>query len=217
LKISKVLINHFNELNYEIDNAIDGEIAWRKIEQHSFDLIILDLNLPLANGFEVLRKTRQAGIKSPIIALTAFSDLDDKLRAFELGVDDYVTKPFHLEELSARVKAHLSKVEDRGGAEQIIYIEDLSIDIKNQVVKRGEIEIQLSIKEYALLVLLAKANGNVVSKKSISSEVWNLNFETGTNTIEVYVNFLRNKVDKPFDKKLIHTKVGYGYYLKAVE
>lgn len=145
--------------------------------------------------------------------LTAIGQIQDKVEAFDLGADDYLVKPFHFEELFARVKALLKRT-DKPAEDERIVVEDLTIDMKNKSVTRGELQINLTAKEFTLLTLLARNRDRVISKQEILEKVWDLNFDTGTNTIEVYISFLRNKIDKPFEHKLIHTKPGFGYYIK---
>jgi DNA-binding response OmpR family regulator len=147
--------------------------------------------------------------------LTAFGQIEDKVEAFNNGADDYLVKPFHFDELYIRINSLMRRNQNPQLSDEIITIEDLQINVSELKVTRGGTEINLTPKEYQLLSLLAKAKGKPVSKQLISDIVWDLNFETGTNTIEVYINFLRKKIDKNFDIKLIHTRPGFGYYLKA--
>jgi len=149
--------------------------------------------------------------------LTAFGQIEDKVEAFNNGADDYLVKPFHFDELYIRINSLMRRNQNPQQSDEIITVEDLQINVSELKVTRDGTEIYLTPKEYQLLLLLAKAKGKPVSKQSISDIVWDLNFETGTNTIEVYINFLRKKVDKNFDVKLIHTRPGFGYYLKAEE
>ena len=149
--------------------------------------------------------------------LTAFGQIEDKVEAFNNGADDYLVKPFHFDELYIRINSLMRRNQNPQQSDEIITMEDLQINVSELKVTRGGTEIYLTPKEYQLLLLLAKAKGKPVSKQSISDIVWDLNFETGTNTIEVYINFLRKKVDKNFDIKLIHTRPGFGYYLKSEE
>ena len=147
--------------------------------------------------------------------LTAFGQIEDKVEAFNNGADDYLVKPFHFDELYIRINSLMRRNQNPQLSDEVITIEDLQINVSELKVTRGGAEINLTPKEYQLLLLLAKAKGKPVSKQTISDIVWDLNFETGTNTIEVYINFLRKKMDKNFDVKLIHTRPGFGYYLKA--
>ncbi|WP_129714771.1 response regulator transcription factor [Pedobacter sp. SYP-B3415] len=184
-----------------------------------FDLYILDINVPVLDGMEVCRQIRKRNQHSAILMLTAYSTMAYKLQSFDAGADDYLIKPFHTGELLVRIKALLRRAspvhlqeetEDTG-----FKVGDLVVNTTEMSVTRAGREIILTPKEYRLLELLAAANGRIVSKQVIAEKVWDINFETGTNTIEVYINFLRSKIDKDFETKLIHTRPGYGYYLKA--
>jgi DNA-binding response OmpR family regulator len=148
--------------------------------------------------------------------LTALGEIQDKMDAFDFGADDYIVKPFHFNELFARIKVFLKRADTSSDASDKITVADLQIDYLDKSVVRGGKNINLTAKEFALLVLLARSKGKVISKEEILEKVWNLNFDTGTNTIEVYISFLRSKIDKPFEVKLLHTKPGFGYFLKEV-
>jgi DNA-binding response OmpR family regulator len=188
------------------------------IDLSPFNIYLLDINVPLLNGIEVCRKIRETNRSSLILMLTAYGTVNYKVQAFDYGADDYLVKPFHLDELLARLKALIRRTNLRSeDIPDLIYeIEDLTLNTSSLRVSRGDKELMLTPKEYRLLELLAMANGEVVSKQMISEKVWGINFDTGTNTIEVYINFLRSKVDKDYAIKLIHTRPGYGYYLKKV-
>jgi two-component system copper resistance phosphate regulon response regulator CusR len=146
--------------------------------------------------------------------LTALGELQDKMDAFNLGADDYIVKPFHFDELFARIKVFLKRADASNETGEKIVVADMEIDMENKMVTRSGKSISLTAKEFALLVLLSRNKGKVISKQDILEKVWDLSFDTGTNTIEVYISFLRNKIDKPFEDKLIHTKPGFGYYVR---
>jgi DNA-binding response OmpR family regulator len=213
-KIARILQKQLQERTFSVDVAYDGQIAEKLFFQKNYSLVILDINLPVKNGLELCKLFREKNKNIPIIMLTAFGEIRDKLEAFELGADDYLVKPFHFNELLARIKVFVKRMDINDFFAEVITLADLEIDIPHKTVTRAGHKIQLSAKEYLLLELLAKARGRVVSKQEISEKVWDLNFDTGTNTVEVYINFIRNKIDKPFDNKLIHTKPSFGYYLK---
>lgn len=177
------------------------------------DAVIMDIQLPGMNGWEATShiKNRDAGM--PVIMLTAYSDVNYRVQGFETGADDYIIKPFFMEELVARLKAVLKRYEMVPGRRSYYQVGDLSIDIKSKIVTRAQQAIRLSLTEFNLLALLAEEQGKPVSKEEIMQKVWRGRYSVGDNTIEVYINFLRNKIDKPFNKKLIHTKSGFGYYL----
>ncbi|MEI7677431.1 MAG: response regulator transcription factor [Bacteroidales bacterium] len=201
----------------DCDVVYDGNFFLKQTKNDNFDLYILDINVPGMNGVEVCSNIRQTDKVTPIMMLTAFGDVEDKVLAFDRGADDYLVKPFHFDELFVRIQSLLRRNLNPQSGDEIISIEDLRINVSEMKVSRGGKEITLSPKEYQLLLLLAKAKGRTMSKQTISEKVWDINFETGTNTIEVYINFIRKKIDKDFDIKLIHTRPGYGYYLKSEE
>ena len=213
-KIAKALKDQLQEQGFVADLAFDGLAAEKMFFQKSYSLVVLDINLPHKNGLELCKIFREKNRNTPIIMLTALGEMPDKLEAFELGADDYLVKPFNFNELLARIKVFAKRMDVNDHFQEMIRVGDLEINLAQKVVMRAGKEIQLSTKEYLLLELLAKAKGRVVPKPEIAEKVWDLNFDTGTNTIEVYINFLRNKVDKPFGSKLIHTKSGFGYCLK---
>jgi DNA-binding response OmpR family regulator len=194
----------------------DGALLFKE-DLTQVDLYLLDINVPTYNGMQVCKKIREYDKASPILMLTAYGAVSDKVKALEFGADDYLVKPFHFEELLARIKALLRRSKATDENDITYKIEDLLINATQMSVSRGDKKISLTPKEYKLLELLAASNGRIVSKQLIASKVWDANFETGTNTIEVYINFLRSKVDKGFDHKLIHTKPGFGYYLKRLD
>ncbi|MFY8107621.1 MAG: response regulator transcription factor [Bacteroidia bacterium] len=214
LKLSNEIQLFLNNQNFDCEIVLNGQDCLEKLKLKSYDLLILDINVPIINGIDVCKNTRTMGIKTPVMMLTAFSDIDNKVNALESGADDYLAKPFHFEELHARIKALLRRAKQNVEEFEKIIIADLEIIPETMQVFRSEKQIMLTPKEYKLLLALAKAKGKTLSKQVIAEEVWNINFETGTNTIEVYINFLRNKIDKDFTEKLIHTRPGFGYYLK---
>ncbi|AYL98814.1 response regulator transcription factor [Mucilaginibacter celer] len=197
------------------DIVYDGALFFKNLQIETYDLYILDVNVPTLNGIEVCKRIRKTDKTKPILMLTAYSDVENKIVAFDSGADDYLVKPFHLQELSARVNALLRRsygaIED---SKPVFTIDDLIIDAVEKKVSRAGREIPLSPKEYKLIELLAAEDGKPVSKQTIAAKVWDINFETGTNTIEVYINYLRNKIDKGFNRPLLHTRPGFGYYLK---
>ncbi|MBS1729615.1 MAG: response regulator transcription factor [Bacteroidetes bacterium] len=198
---------------YETDLANSGAKAIELYNQHKYSIIILDINLGDMSGIQICRSFRENDIHVPVIMLTAMGDMNDKILAFESGADDYVVKPFHISELLARIKVFLKRSEGNTGIEEILKVKDLEINISNKMVSRNGANINLTMREFALLLLLCKNKGHAISKKEILLKVWGLDFETGTNTVEVYINFLRNKVDRHFSSKLIRTKTGFGYYI----
>ena len=216
-KLSSEIKLFLKDKNFECDVIYDGNLFIRQFFSLAYDLYILDINVPGINGHEVCSVVRMKDKSTPIIMLTAFGQLEDKIQAFNNGADDYLVKPFHFDELYVRIQSLMRRNLRPQQSDELVWIEDLEINISEMKVKRGSRAINLTPKEYRLLVLLAKAKGKPVSKTLISENVWDLNFETGTNTIEVYINFLRKKIDRDFEIKLLHTKPGYGYYLKSEE
>ena len=215
--LSKEIVTFFVSKSYECTPFYDGLLLVKKYVPNKYDLIILDINVPGMNGIEVCKAIREVDKKTPIIMLTAFSEIEDKLTSFENGADDYLVKPFHFDELFARIASLLRRKEIPQQTKEKITVSDLEIfETEMKVFRAGE-EIKLTPKEFKLLLTLSNANGNVISKQLIAEKLWDYHIETNQNTIEVYINFLRKKIDKDHAVKLIHTKIGYGYYLKESE
>lgn len=202
--------------NMACDVVYDGELFLKLYDRNHYDIFILDINVPKINGLEVCKVVRAKNSRTPILMLTAFGEVGDKVEALQIGADDYLVKPFHFDELIARIQSLVrrSAKSSENNADETISIGDLVINTNTTEVFRAGNSINLTPKEFKLLVVLASANGRPVSKQTLSEKVWNHFFETGTNTLEVYINFLRNKIDKNYPVKLIHTKAGYGYYLR---
>lgn len=213
--LSKEVSEFLKSQGFDCDCVFDGEVFFRQLKNNSYHIFLLDINVPKLNGLDVCSKIRESDKTTPILILTAYGDLTDKMDAFKLGADDYLVKPFHLEELHIRILSLLRRSAVPQNSDEIITIEDLEINTSALSVKRGETAIELTQKEYQLLLLLAKAKGRVLSKQSISEQLWDVHFDTNLNTIEVYINFLRKKIDRNFENKLIHTRPGFGYYLKS--
>lgn len=211
-RVADLLKIGLEENGYQVIVAYDGEMGWRLFQSNSFQLVISDIVLPKLNGFELCQSIRQADEQIPILMLTALGTADDKLEGFDMGADDYMVKPFDFRELLARVKVLLKRRTTVGTdvARDIAYA-DLHINLERQEVMRGGAAIRLSPKEYSLLVYLAENAERVVSRVEIAEKVWNTHFDTGTNFIDVYINYLRKKIDKQFAVKLIHTKPGVGF------
>ncbi len=194
----------------------DGYLGREMVLKNKYDLIILDINLPLINGYDLCKEIRKFDNNIPVIMLTAMASPHNKLAGFDAGADDYLTKPFEFDELLARIRVILKRTAYIEKKEQnIIKIADLVINKTSKTVSRQGHVIELTAKEYTLLELLAGSPGEVFSRADISDKIWNLNFDTGTNYVDVYINYLRKKIDRDFDEKLIHTRVGMGYYVKS--
>jgi DNA-binding response OmpR family regulator len=211
--LSNEISTFLKSKRFVCDCVFDGDVFFRQLQAGPYDLYLLDINVPRINGLEVCKKVRVTDPNTPIMMLTAYGEIQDKFDAFERGADDYLVKPFHLEELYIRILALLRRSTQPQEKRDILTVADLEIDLTAMKVKRAGQPIDLTPKEYHLLVFLAQAKGRTVSKQTIAEEVWDIHFETSLNTIEVYINFLRKKIDKDFPQKLIHTRPGYGYYL----
>jgi DNA-binding response OmpR family regulator len=201
--------------DFACDRVFDGDVFFRQIKNHTYSLYLLDINVPRMNGLEVCRTLRTTDKTTPILMLTAYGEIQDKLDAFQSGADDYLVKPFHLDELYIRILALLRRSTFPQELKDTIQVDDLEIDLTEMKVKRANQPIDLTPKEYQLLVLLAQAKGRTLSKQTIAEQIWDIHFDTNLNTIEVYINFLRKKIDREPHKKLIHTRPGFGYYLSV--
>jgi DNA-binding response OmpR family regulator len=212
-RLSESVLMAMEKEGYQCDPAYDGQMALKYFQQRTYDIILLDLNLPNINGIELCKKFREANTVIPIVIITAFGDIDSKMEAFDLGADDYVVKPFHLKELAAKVKIFLKRAEQPAVAQPVYQLAKIKLDPNRKIAIREGKEINLTPKEYGLLEYLLKNRTRVVSKDELAMNLWDTNYGVTYNTIEVYINFLRNKIDKEFDTKLILTKPGFGYYL----
>lgn len=213
-RLSRSIAEQLNAAGMSCQQVYDGSMALRAFGRDRFDLILLDLSLPGRNGYEVCEEIRRVDRNTPIIVITAFSDLDDKMSAFSLGADDYLVKPVHFQELLAKVKVFLKRAETNPLAVEHLHVADLHLDLARKHVERGGRPIELSPKEFALLTLLARHPGRVFSKDELAEQVWDGGLGVSANTIEVYISFLRSKIDKGFTSRLIHTRHGFGYVLE---
>jgi heavy metal response regulator len=211
-KIAQFIKRGLKEEGYAVDVAQDGEEGHFHLSSNEYDIIILDLMLPKKDGMTLCRELRKEGNETPIIMLTAKDTVKDKVKGLDAGADDYLPKPFAFEELLARVRVLLRKKDSR--VQTQLKVEDLTLDLLTHKVTRGTKEIELTVKEYALLEYLMRNAGNIVTRTMISEHVWDINFDTFTNVIDVYINYLRNKIDSGFEDKMIHTVRGKGYLLK---
>ncbi len=197
-----------------VESAFDGYLAERFLKKEKFDCIVMDINLPKKNGYDLCKEFRTYNTHTPVLMLTAFDELEDKIKGFDSGADDYLTKPFFMKELILRINSLIKRSQ---GSEQHlqenINVLDIAINTTQKKVTRQNQEIKLTPREYQILVKLCKNTGEIISKNELIKDIWGTSLDVNTNTIEVYVNFLRNKIDKPFGKNSIKTKIGYGYYL----
>jgi DNA-binding response OmpR family regulator len=214
-RIADTLRVGLGENGYAVEIAYDGLSALDLIRQNQFDLIILDINLPDISGYELCKRFRNASPDVPVIMLTALNALEDKIEGYDAGADDYIIKPFEFRELLMKTRALLRRsAQQRVVTGNILKGGDLEMNLDTKEIIRDGVTINLTAKEFQLLEYLLRNKNRVVSRADIAVNVWDIDFDTNTNIIDVYINYVRNKVDKPFDRKLIHTQVGMGYVLK---
>ena len=214
--ISQNLADFLSQEGFQIQCVFTGNEALSVLESGSFDLLILDVNLPDFDGYHICQEFRKRNTQTPILMLTAYDELEDKMKGFEMGADDYLTKPFFMVEVLARIKSLLKRANKQTEQPSLIWVEDLSIDVSTNSVFRAKQDINLTPREFNLLLMLVKAKGKMVTKKELNKQIWGGSLDEHNNTIEVYINFLRKKIDKPFSKQLIKTKIGFGYYLDVL-
>lgn len=212
--VVSVLKRGLNNEGFELSVAPDGFVALEMIGAHSFSLIILDIMLPGINGLDLCKQIKKNHPQIPIIMLTALGSTENIVTGLDNGADDYMVKPFKIAELSARIRTLLRRYAGLQQTEELIYIGNLEINISAKTVSRGSHEITLTATEYRLLQFFARNKNKTLSRIEILENVWDINFNMGTNVVDVYVNYLRKKIDKGFDTNLIHTVVGLGYMLK---
>jgi len=215
-KINDVIVKTLKKEKYGVDSCFDGEEALDYIFSVEYDIILLDIMLPKKDGFEVLKSMRKKGIKTPVLFLTARDQIEDRVRGLDLGADDYLVKPFAFEELLARIRVVLRKNSGSGeDSGNVLKIANLTVDCNKHEVFRDDVSIKLSAKEFSILEYMMRNKGRVVSKEKIEEHVWDFDYEGGSNIVEVYIKFLRKKVDNDFSPKLIHTIRRVGYVLKV--
>jgi two-component system, OmpR family, copper resistance phosphate regulon response regulator CusR len=181
--------------------------------RNQYDILLLDVILPVINGYELCKRIREKKPHVPVLMLTALGTTEDKLSGFDSGADDYLVKPFEFKELLARIRALVKRATGVVQTSAIIKVADLELDLDKKTAHRGNSNIELTAKEFALLEFLMRNKGRVVTRPDIAEKVWDITFDTGTNVVDVYINILRKKLDKDFAQKLIHTRVGMGYML----
>lgn len=210
-KVVAFLRKGLEEHDYDIEVAYDGYLGEKIASKGGYDLILLDVIIPNINGIELCKRLREKNIQIPILMLTALGTTDDKVEGFDAGADDYLVKPFEFKELLARIKALTKRSSGIIQNSNILKIAGLELDLNKKVAKRDGKTIELTAKEFSLLEFFMHNKGKVVSRADISEKVWDINFDTGTNVVDVYVNILRKKIEKDFSSKLIHTRIGMGY------
>ena len=213
-KIATALKSGLEEQGYNVTVATDGKTGEQYFNLGGYNLIILDINLPGINGFSLSRLIRTKNKEIPVLMLTALNTTDDKVEGFEAGADDYLVKPFAFKELLARIRSLLRRSVDVVVQQKMLSIADLEINLEEKSVKRAGHPVSLTAKEFQLLEYLVRNKNKMLSRAEIAGNVWDIKFDTGTNVIDVYINFLRKKIDKDHAIKLIHTQVGMGYILK---
>lgn len=210
--LNHILTKRLTKDGYSVDSCFNGEEALEFLDVAEYDVIILDIMMPKVDGLEVLKRMRSAGKETPVIFLTARDAVEDRVLGLDSGANDYLVKPFSLEELQARLRALLRT--KRGAVKNELIAADLVLDCNTQKVTRGGKEITLSAKEYALLEYMMHNAGVILSREKIENHIWNFDYEGGTNVVDVYISYLRKKIDEGQDKKLIHTVRGRGYVLQ---
>ena len=211
-KLNELITKKLKKEYYGVDSCFDGEEAVRYVEGTEYDAIILDIMLPKLDGFEVIKRIRAKKNKVPILLLTARDNIDDKVKGLDYGADDYLVKPFIFEELMARIRVLLRR--NSGNADNVVTIANLKVDLDAKTVFRDDILIKLSGREYSILEYLIRNKGKILSRERIEDHIWNYDYEGGTNVIDVYIRYLRKKIDDSYTPKLIHTVRGLGYVLR---
>ncbi|PZR24879.1 MAG: DNA-binding response regulator [Citrobacter freundii] len=215
VRIADTLRLGLSENGYEVEVAYDGQIGWRMFQSKRFNLLIVDINLPSITGYELTKMVRAQNENIPVIMLTALSSLDDKIEGYDAGADDYIIKPFEFKELLMKIRVLMRRTADvQAPVGNMLRADDLQMNLDTKEVKRDDTVVHLTAKEFQLLEYLLRNKNRVVSRADIAINVWDIDFDTNTNIIDVYINYVRNKIDKPFPRKLIQTQVGMGYMLK---
>jgi len=212
-KLNDLITKKLEKEYYGVDSCFDGEEAIRYVEGTEYDAIILDIMLPKFDGFEVIKRIRAKKNKVPILLLTARDNIDDKVKGLDYGADDYLVKPFIFEELMARIRVLLRR--NSGNADNVITVANLKVDLDAKTVFRDGVLIKLSGREYSILEYLIRNKGKILPRERIEDHIWNYEYEGGTNVIDVYIRYLRKKIDDSYTPKLIHTIRGLGYVLRV--
>ena len=213
--MNRIIKKELESEGYLVDVCFDGDSAYDYLTMEEYDGVVLDVMLPKMNGFEVLKKARSLGVQTPVLFLSARSHIDDIVEGLDIGADDYMIKPFAFQELSARVRAMTRK--KAGVRENNYRCHDLSVDCNEHIVKRAEKTINLSPKEFSVLLYLIRNQNIVVTREQIEANIWDLDHDSYSNVIDVYIRYLRKKIDDPYEVKLIQTIRGVGYVLRAGE
>ncbi|MBK5278479.1 MAG: response regulator transcription factor [Bacteroidia bacterium] len=215
-KVANFIKSGLEENGYEVDLAFDGQLGEKLSLTRDYNLAILDIIIPVINGLELCKRIREVKPGLPILMLTALGTTEDKVMGLEAGADDYLLKPFDFQELLARVRALIRRSEKKGvDSTYVLKIANLQLDLEKKLAIRDGNRIALTAKEFLLLEYFIRNKGRVLSKPELAEKIWDVTFDTGTNVVEVYINILRKKIDKDFEPKLIHTRIGLGYMMSA--
>lgn len=214
VQVSAFIKQGLEEKAFNVEVAFDGMIGHRMALTRDYDVVLLDIVIPGMNGFDLCKALKQEKPNLPVLMLTTLGTTYDKVTGFEAGADDYLLKPFEFEELAVRLKALARRPSIRSRPMgNILKFQDLKLDIEKKIAVRGDKTIKLSAKEFALLEFFIRNPGKVISRAELAEKIWDIKFDTGTNVVEVYINMLRNKIDRDFDEKFLHTRIGLGYVL----
>lgn len=213
--LNATLKKRLEEQSYSVDACLDGQEALDYLDSAEYDVVLLDIMMPKKSGLEVLRALRKKGRQTPVLLLTAKDSIEDRVDGLDAGADDYLVKPFAFEELMARIRVMLRK--KSGQSSNLLSVGDLTLDLGTHTVVRDGQAISLSSREFALLRYLVMNQGMILSRDQIEQHIWNYDYEGSSNMIDVYIRYLRKKIDDPFEKKLIHTVRGAGYVLREEE
>ena len=213
--LNRVITRKLKAEGYSVDSCFDGAEALDYMEMTPYDAIVMDIMMPEKNGYQVLKEMREKGNRSPVLFLTARDALEDRVKGLDLGADDYLVKPFHFEELMARIRVMLRR--NHGSVSNRLALADLTLDCDTHEVRRGEKRIELSAKEFSILEYMLRNKGIVLSREKLETHIWNYEYQGASNMIDVYIRYLRLKIDKEFEPKLIHTVRGVGYVLREVD
>lgn len=212
-KLAAFMKEALENIEFSVDVVYDGFMGKKKALTEQYQLIILDIVIPYMNGLELCREIRTHNANVPILMLTALGTTEDKVSGLDSGADDYLVKPFELKEFLARVKALTRRAKGFTEIYRELKLGNLTLNLDRRLAYRDQKAIELTSKEFALLEFLIKNKGRVLSRTEIAEKVWDIDFDTGTNVVDVYINFLRKKIDRDFEPKLIHTQIGSGYFL----
>lgn len=213
--LNQLIVQKLKLEHYTIDSCLDGNDALDYLQCAAYDAIILDIMLPGVNGLELLKQLRNRGDSTPVLLLTAKDSIEDRVTGLDVGADDYLVKPFAFDELLARIRVMIRR--NSKGVSNIFTVADLVVDCDARTVKRNNLPITLASKEFAVLECLIRQSGTVLSRERISHHIWNYDYEGGSNVVDVYIRYLRKKIDDGHDVKLIHTVRGVGYVLRMEE